>query len=105
RGEMEVSVLLVEVGGYRSLSERHDADRVNVMIERYFGAFLDEILRNGGDDNETAGDGLMVIFQDEDHERHARNAVQTALALLRPAEEINEAGANGRPRPPPRGRN
>src|SRR5262249_59903291 len=97
RGEMEVSVLLVEVGGYRSLSERHDADRVNVMIERYFGAFLDEILRNGGDVNETAGDGLMVIFQDEDHERHARNAVQTALAILRRARGSNQAARTAEP--------
>jgi len=89
--EMDVSVLFVDVAGYTSLSERHDPDRVNVMIERYFGAFLDEILRNGGDVNETAGDGLMVIFQDEDPERHARNAVQTALGILRRADEINEA--------------
>ncbi len=88
--EMDVSVLFVDVAGYTSLSERHDPDRVNVMIERYFGAFLDEILRNGGDVNETAGDGLMVIFQDEDPERHARNAVQTALGILRRADEINE---------------
>ncbi len=89
--EMDVSVLFVDVAGYTSLSERHDPDRVNVMIERYFGAFLDEILRNGGDVNETAGDGLMVIFQNEEPERHARNAVQTALGILRRADEINEA--------------
>ena len=89
--EMDVSVLFVDVAGYTSLSERHDPDRVNVMIERYFGAFLDEILRNGGDVNETAGDGIMVIFQDEDPERHARNAVQTALGILRRADEINES--------------
>jgi class 3 adenylate cyclase len=95
--EMDVSVLFVDVAGYTSLSERHDPDRVNVMIERYFGAFLDEILRNGGDVNETAGDGLMVIFQDEEPERHARNAVQTALGILRRAEEINEAGGIDEP--------
>jgi len=92
--EMDVSVLFVDVAGYTSLSERHDPDRVNVMIERYFGAFLDEILRNGGDVNETAGDGLMVIFQDEDADRHARNAVQTALGILRRTDEINEAGVD-----------
>jgi class 3 adenylate cyclase len=42
------------------------------MVELYFGAFLDEILRLGGDVNETAGDGLMVIFQDADPRRHAK---------------------------------
>jgi class 3 adenylate cyclase len=95
--EMDVSVLFVDVAGYTSLSERHDPDRVNVMIERYFGAFLDEILRNGGDVNETAGDGLMVIFQDDEPERHARNAVQTALGIFRRAEEINGAGSIDEP--------
>ncbi len=96
--EMDVSVLFVDIAGYTRLSERHDPDRLNVVVERYFGAFLDEVLRNGGDVNETAGDGLMVIFQDEDPERHARNAAQAALGILRRAEEINgEAGAVDEP--------
>ncbi len=96
--EMDVSVLFVDIAGYTRLSERHDPDRLNVVVERYFGAFLDEVLRNGGDVNETAGDGLMVIFQDEDPERHARNAAQAALGILRRADEINgEAGAVDEP--------
>ena len=40
-------------------------------MERYFGAFLDEIVKHGGDVNETAGDGLMVIFHEGDHARAA----------------------------------
>jgi class 3 adenylate cyclase len=96
--EMDVSVLFVDIAGYTRLSERHDPDRLNIVVERYFGAFLDEVLRNGGDVNETAGDGLMVIFQDEDSERHARNAAQAALGILRRADEINgEAGAVDEP--------
>jgi len=96
--EMDVSVLFVDIAGYTRLSERHDPDRLNIVVERYFGAFLDEVLRNGGDVNETAGDGLMVIFQDEDPERHAHNAAQAALGILRRAEEINgEAGTVNEP--------
>jgi class 3 adenylate cyclase len=96
--EMDVSVLFVDIAGYTRLSERHDPDRLNFVVERYFGAFLDEVLRNGGDVNETAGDGLMVIFQDEDLERHARNAAHAALGSLRRTDEINgEAGAVDEP--------
>jgi class 3 adenylate cyclase len=62
---------------------------VNELVERYFGSFLDEILRHGGDVNETAGDGLMVIFRDDEPQRHARAAVQTAAAILRRAQQIN----------------
>ena len=89
--DVDVSVLFVDIVGYTRLAERLDAATVNQLVERYFGAFLDEILKNGGDVNETAGDGLMVIFQDADPRRHARAAVITARAIMRRAAEINEA--------------
>jgi class 3 adenylate cyclase len=82
-------VLFVDIAGYTRLSERLDGDRVNRLVERYFSAFLDEILRRGGDVNETAGDGLMVIFQDADPRRHAEAAVRTACAIVRRARGIN----------------
>jgi class 3 adenylate cyclase len=64
-------------------------EQVNGIIERYFGAFLEEIMRYGGDVNETAGDGLMVLFQHEDAEHHARAAVRAALGIQRLTVEIN----------------
>ena len=87
--DLDVSVLFVDIVGYTRLAERLDAATVNRLVERYFGAFLDEILKNGGDVNETAGDGLMVIFQDAEPRRHARAAVATALAVMRRAAEIH----------------
>lgn len=92
--EVDCSVLFIDIVGYTRLSERVDPARMNDLVERYFGAFLDEILRQGGDVNETAGDGLMVIFQDPDPRAHARGAVRTALRILERTREINaEAGA------------
>jgi class 3 adenylate cyclase len=85
----DVSVLFVDLVGYTRLSEHFDAPEVNEMVERCFGAFLDEIIDRGGDVNETAGDGLMVIFKDPDSTRHARAAVLTALGILRRAREIS----------------
>jgi len=89
--ETDVSVLFVDIAGYTRLAGRLDAATVDRLVERYFGAFLDEILKRGGDVNETAGDGLMVIFQDADPRRHARAAVATAMALLHRANDINAA--------------
>jgi class 3 adenylate cyclase len=91
--EVDVSVLFVDIAGYTRLSERFDLQRVNELVERYFGAFLDEILRHGGDVNETAGDGLMVIFQDPDPRQHAQAAVAAAQAILRRAHQINQEPA------------
>jgi class 3 adenylate cyclase len=88
--EVDVTVLFVDLVGYTRLTERLDPGRVNTLIERCFGAYLDEILRRGGDVNETAGDGLMAIFRDADPRRHARQAVKCALAILRRTRALNQ---------------
>lgn len=56
--EIDCSVLFADITGYTRLSAQLELDQVNQLVERYFGAFLDEILSRGGDVNETAGDGL-----------------------------------------------
>jgi len=87
--DADVSVVFIDIVGYSRLSERLDPLRLNDVVERYFGAFLDEILAHGGDVNETAGDGLMVIFQDPDARRHAVAAVLAGFGVLRRTAEIN----------------
>jgi len=83
--ETDVSVLFADISGYTRLSARLAPDDLAALVERYFGAFLDEIVKHGGDVNETAGDGLMVIFHETDH---ARAAVDAARAIHRRAAEI-----------------
>jgi len=87
--EADVSVLFADITGYTRMSAKIDLDRMNQVVEVYFGAFLDEILRLGGDVNETSGDGLMVIFRDPDPRRHATSAVMAALGIHRRAQETN----------------
>ena len=65
--ETDVTVLFADITGYTRLSARLAPDDLDALVERYFGAFLDEIVKHGGDVNETAGDGLMVIFHEGDH--------------------------------------
>lgn len=88
--EADVSVVFADITGYTRLSADMELHEVNKLVERYFGAFLDEIIRCGGDVNETVGDGLMVIFQDPDAHWHAMAAIQAALAIQRRTLEINE---------------
>jgi class 3 adenylate cyclase len=87
--EKDLSVVFADMVGYTKLSSQLPLDEVNEIVERYFGAFLDEILRHGGDVNETAGDGLMVLFQHENPAEHARSAVRAALGIQRLTREIN----------------
>jgi class 3 adenylate cyclase len=60
------------------------------MIQDYFSAFLEIIRAQHGDVNETAGDGLMVIFQSEGSQtRHALNAAGAAFRLLTRVAQLN----------------
>jgi class 3 adenylate cyclase/HAMP domain-containing protein len=89
--EADVSVVFLDVEGYTRLSEQLPPQRLNKMIQDYFSAFLEIIRANHGDVNETAGDGLMVIFQSEgSRTRHALNAAGSAFQLLSKVAELNE---------------
>ena len=88
--EKDVSVLFVDISGYAKMSETLPQEHVNFIVECYFSSFLDCIHLNGGDINETAGDGLMVIFADADPQAHALRAVQAALDMVQHTEPLDE---------------
>jgi len=86
--EVDVSILFLDIADYTRISETYTKEKVNSIMERYFSGFLDEIYAHGGDINETAGDGLMVIFQGAAAD-NALNAVRAALAIRRRTSDIN----------------
>lgn len=86
--ELDVSILFLDVADYTRISETLARDQVNFIIEKYFSSFLDVIYRFNGDLNETAGDGLMAVFQGERIE-HALNAASAALEIRQRTLEIN----------------
>ena len=87
--DQDVSVLFLDICGYTRLSESLSPDELNQLTERYFSAYLDRVHESGGDISETSGDGLMVIFQHRDPERHAAMAVDAALAMLATTANLN----------------
>lgn len=103
--EMDVSVLFLDVVGYTRLSEEMDRDRIDYIIERYFSNFVDVINDNGGDINETAGDGLMIVFHHPAPTEHAVRAVLAARSIqsitraINAEEAIIHAGDEGDFRP------
>jgi class 3 adenylate cyclase len=86
----DVSVLFLDIEGYTKLSERLDGTKLNDLIEKYFSVFMEAIHSNNGDVNETAGDGLMVIYHNEDETTNALEAVRTALMVREKAALINQ---------------
>ena len=89
--EKDLSVLFLDIAGYTKMSENTSREKMNFLIETYFSEFLDIIAENKGDINETAGDGLMILFQDEDPRTHAVNAVSAAVGIRKRTILINES--------------
>ncbi len=93
----DVSVLFLDIEGYAALSERLPRAALNDMVERYFSRFLGPIRAGGGEINEIAGDGLMIIFGSGPPHEHAAAAVTTALAIREQTAIANREGAGARP--------
>lgn len=88
---VEVSVLFLDIAGYTRLAEQLDPKRLNQLVQTYFSSFLEIIQAHHGDVNETAGDGLMVIFQsDRNATDHALNATRAAFAIRQRTSSLNE---------------
>jgi class 3 adenylate cyclase len=88
---VEVSVLFLDIAGYTKLSEQLEPRKLNQLVQTYFSSFLELIQRHHGDINETAGDGLMVIFQAQPTATdHALNATRSAFAIRQRTEQLNE---------------
>jgi class 3 adenylate cyclase len=77
----DATVLFLDIEGYTRLSEQLPREELSLLVERYFSLYLGDIRREGGDINETAGDGLMILFQEGRPEEHAAAALRTALAV------------------------
>lgn len=88
--EKDVSILFLDIEAYTKICERLGDAEMNDIIEKHFSAFMDAIYANNGDVNETAGDGLMVLFLDKDKEQNAIDAVRTALQIREDTLKIGE---------------
>jgi class 3 adenylate cyclase len=94
----DITVLFLDIEGYARLSEQLPREGLTALIERYFSLFLSDIRAEGGDINETAGDGLMILFQDRGAEEHAAAAVRAALAIR---DKTADANRDSQGRHPP----
>jgi class 3 adenylate cyclase/HAMP domain-containing protein len=87
----DVTILFLDIQGYTVLSEQLAPALLNEIVENYFSMYLADIRSAGGDINETAGDGLMIIFQASSPLEHAASAVTVALAIRKKTAAKNFA--------------
>jgi len=91
KARRDVTILFLDLEGYTSLSSSRPEAEVNAIIEKIFSSFVDPIHRSHGDINETAGDGLMIIFKDHDAKTNAINAVKAAFEIIDRNRAVNES--------------
>lgn len=85
----DVTVMFLDIEGYSRLSETLPRATLSGIVERYFSMFMEPIRAEGGEINETAGDGLMIIFQAGTRTEHAAAAVRAALVVRQQTERAN----------------
>ncbi len=90
-GAKDVSVLLADLAGFTSFSERHDPADVTSMLNTYFEKIIPLMERAGGDVHQIVGDELMVVF---DAPGHPSRAARAGLVLQRAAQRVAEGHAD-----------
>ena len=87
--EQDITVMFLDVAGSTSMSKQLGSEELKHIIETYFSSFVDDIFQNGGEINEVAGDGLMIVFQHPDQGEHARLATRSAISIREKTSAIN----------------
>jgi class 3 adenylate cyclase len=86
----EVTILFIDIQDFSRITEGYDQRLVNDMVESHFSRYLECVKRHGGEVNEVAGDGLMVIFKDGEVGSHAKEAVVAAMEIIEENARLNE---------------
>jgi class 3 adenylate cyclase len=89
-GARDVSVVLADLEGFTSFSERHDPAEVALMLNAYFERIVPLMERAGGEVHQIVGDELMIVFgKPGETPDHALQAARAALLLQRAAQEVS----------------
>lgn len=86
-----VSVLFVDLVGFTSLSEAHDAEDMRDLLSRYFAVARTVVGRYGGTIEKFIGDAVMAVWGTPvAHEDDANRAVRAAMDLVAAVEVFAE---------------
>lgn len=84
----EVTVLIADVSGFTALSSRLDPEQVSEIMHRTFDVVLEAVHEHGGTVNQFLGDGVMALFDHEQLEHQAGQALGAALAIQERVEAV-----------------
>jgi adenylate cyclase len=91
----KVTMVMADLRGFTSLSERLSPERVVVILNRYLSTMAKIIKQYQGTIDEFIGDAIFVLFgapiwQEDDAQRAVACAVQMQLAMVTVNEQNRE---------------
>ena len=97
--EKGVTVLFSDIRGFTPIAETMEPEALVALLNRYFVAMSEEILKTGGTIDKYIGDAIMAFWgapiEDADQAEHA---VQASLSMLKKLKNLNmQLVVEGRP--------
>jgi adenylate cyclase len=90
--ERELSIMFTDVRGFTAISEHYgkDVQGLTKIMNRYMTAMTKAILENDGTLDKYIGDAQMAFWNAPlDNPNHAKDAVKTALSMLKELDTFN----------------
>ncbi len=97
--EKEVTVFFSDIRGFTALSEKTAPKELVRILNRYFTAMTNEVLKNGGVLDKYIGDAIMAFWGAPiENPDQAENALKASLGMVKKLEILNkELRENGEP--------
>lgn len=88
--EKEVTVFFSDIRGFTTLSEKTTPRELVEILNKYFTAMTEEVLKNKGVLDKFIGDAIMAFWGAPiDDPKQAQNAVLAATGMLKKLKELN----------------
>ena len=95
-----VTIMMTDLRGFTQLCETLPPRQIVTMLNNYFAAMTDVIVRHAGTIDEFIGDAMLVVFGAPiRHDDDARRAIACAVEMQQTMDQVNTQGAElGLPR-------
>ncbi len=88
---VELAVMFSDLRGFTRMSESLEPEAITELLNCYFGAMSDVIIRYGGTIIEFLGDGILAIFgAPAKNERYCVNAIAAAINMQNAMSVVND---------------